>query len=175
MVCAVVLCGAHAIHGNGVVPYIAIRSQGFNAARELVGWQLLINRYDMDCTYGAFSITPEYQRTFKPNRLAEYLFCDALTNNGCSSSCSTFKVQGTKVTDRSPRALMAENFYLPTDFSSEITVLPEIDNFLVDFNFYCGLDEWAPGMYFRVHTPICHTRWNLHLLRKYHRSRRCKL
>jgi hypothetical protein len=145
-----------------VVPYIAIRSQGFNAARELVGWQSIINRYDMDCVYGAFSITPEYTKTFKDYRLAQALFCDALTCNACDNSCATFLVQGTKVEDRDPKALMAENFYLPTDFSSEITVQPRIDNFLVDFNFYLGLDEWCNGLYFRVHTPICHTRWNLH-------------
>ena len=57
---------------------------------------------------------------------------------------------------------MAENFYLPTDFSSEITIQPRVENFLVDFNFYLGLDEWCNGLYFRVHTPICHTRWNMH-------------
>ena len=144
-----------------VVPYIAIRSQGFNAARELVGWQTLINRFDMDRVYGAFSITPEYTRTFKDYSLAEALFCDALDCRACNNHCSTFLVQGTKVDDRSTRALMAENFYLPTDYSSEVTVQPRIDNFLVDFNFYAGLDEWCNGLYFRVHTPICHTRWNL--------------
>lgn len=144
-----------------VIPYIAIRSQGFNAARELVGWQDLINRYDMDCVYGAFSITPEFTRTFKDYRLAEALFCDALACKACDNHCSTFFVQGTKVTDRDTKALMAENFYLPTDFSSEVTVQPRIDNFLVDFNFYVGLDEWCNGLYFRIHTPICHTKWHL--------------
>jgi hypothetical protein len=144
-----------------VVPYIAIRSQGFNAARELVGWQTLINRYDMDCFYGAFSITPEYTRTFKGYQLAEALFCDALTCKACDNHCATFLVQGTKVPDRTYRALMAENFYLPTDYSSEVTIQPRIDNFLVDLNFYMGLDEWYNGLYFRIHTPICHTRWNL--------------
>ena len=155
---ALILCSAAMAD---VVPYIAIRSQGFNAAREIVGWQDLINRYDMDCVYGAFSITPEYTRTFKGDRLAQALFCDVLDNTACNSHCSTFLVQGTKATDRSSKALMAENFYLPTDFKSEVTVQPRIDNFLVDLNFYVGLDQWCDGAWFRVHTPICHTRWNL--------------
>jgi hypothetical protein len=144
-----------------VVPYIAIRSQGFNAARELVGWQDLINRYDMDCVYGAFSITPEYTRTFKSYRLAEALFGDVLDSKACNTHCSTFLVQGTKVSSRNPRALMAENFYLPADYSSEVTIYPRVDNFLVDFNFYLGLDEWCNGLYFRIHTPICHTKWHM--------------
>ncbi len=144
-----------------VVPYISIRSQGFNAPRELVGWQSLINRYDMDCVYGAFSITPEFTRTFNSYRLAQALFSNALECTGCDNRCSTFLVQGTKVANRDTKALMAENFYLPTDFSSEVTIQPRVENFLVDFNFYLGLDEWCDGLYFRVHTPICHTRWNL--------------
>ena len=144
-----------------VVPYIAIRSQGFNAARELVGWQSLINRYDKDCVYGAFSITPQYTRTFRGYQLAEALFCDALDCRACNNHCSTFLVQGTKREGRYAKALMAENFYLPADYYSEITVQPRIDNFLVDLNFYLGLDEWCNGLYFRIHTPICHTRWNL--------------
>lgn len=144
-----------------VIPYLGIRSQGFNAERELVGWQSMINRFDMCDIYGSFAITPEYSRSFKPNKIAEALFCDALINTCADTRCTTFLVQGTKVKDRDPRALLAENFYLPTDFSSTITIEPIIDNVLIDFNFYLGLDEWLCGLYFRVHAPICHTRWDL--------------
>lgn len=144
-----------------VIPYIGIRSQGFNAERELVGWQSMINRFDMCDIYGSFSITPEYTRSFRSADIADALFCDAIVNTCSDSVCSTFLVQGTKVPDRDPRALLAENFYLPTDFSSNVTIQPIIDNVLIDFNFYLGLDEWADGLYFRIHSPICHTRWDL--------------
>lgn len=144
-----------------VVPYISMRSQGFNAARELVGWQTQINRPCAECMYGSFSITPEYTRTFKPHQIAEFLFCDALASDCSDTRTATFLVQGSQVANRNRKALMAENFYLPTDFSSEITIEPRIDNILVDFNFYLGLDEWLNGLYFRIHTPICHTRWDM--------------
>ena len=151
----------------GTLPYIAFRSQGFNAARELVGWQTQINKSCMDSTYGSFSITPEFTRSFHPDNIAEFLFSDALTTNNSSNNChngcetSLIKIQGTKVQGRDPKALMAENFYLPTDFNSEVRFAPRVENFLVDLNLYVGLDKYIEGLYFRIHTPICYTRWDL--------------
>ena len=148
-----------------VVPYLAFRSQGFNAARELVGWQSTINKSCAEGFYGSFSATPEYTRSFKSDRIARYLFSDTLTTdcNHCNNECaqSVFKIEGTKVANRDPRALMAENFYLPTDFKSEVSVNPRIENFLVDLNLYLGLDNFLEGLYCRIHTPICYTRWDL--------------
>jgi hypothetical protein len=31
---------------------------------------------------------------------------------------------------------MAENFYLPSDYSSVITLKPKVENFIVDLNYY---------------------------------------
>ena len=167
-----------------VTPYLAFRSQGIDGAREMVGWQTHINKFDMDQNYGSFSIAPEYSRSFHHKKLAAALFCDALTThnetdqfqcstltttsccgscNICCCDCALIKIQGTKVQDRDPKALMAENFYLPPDYSSEVAFNPVINNFLVDFNFYYGFDEWLEGLYVRAHTPLCFTQWNLHM------------
>jgi hypothetical protein len=144
-----------------VLPYIAFRSQGFNAARELVGWQTQINKSCEEDIYGSFSITPEFTRSFKSDKLAKCLFADALTCNSCNKS--VIKIQGTKVQNRDSKALMAENFYLPTDFQSELRIAPRIENFLVDLNFYLGLDKYLEGLYVRIHTPICYTRYDLNM------------
>jgi len=147
-----------------VTPYLALRSQGINGARELVGWQTQINKFDMDSCYGSFSVTPEYTRSFRSKDITEWLFCDTITNAAPNTDACYYpglKIQGTKVSDRDPRALMAENFYLPTDFSSAVTFKPTIDNLLVDFNFYLGLSQWLEGLFFRIHTPLVRTRWNL--------------
>ena len=157
-----------------VAPYIAYRSQGIDGARELVGWQSQINRYDKDGFYGSFSITPEYTRSFFGYKIAECLFGDALVNDACCKeyydvsptccgSCPRIKIQGSKLLHRDPRALLADNFYLPTDFSSQVTFRPRVQNILVDFNLYMGLDTIAKGLYLRIHTPLCNTRWDLHL------------
>lgn len=147
-----------------VVPFLTFRSQGFNAVRELAGWQTQINKPEMCTIYGSFSVTPEYCRSFRSRDIAQYLFGDALVALGNKNDlCPMFLVQGTKVANRDERALMAENFYLPTDFKSEVSVAPRVDNLVVDFNFYLGMDEWLDGSFFRIHMPIVYTRWNLNL------------
>lgn len=157
-----------------VVPYLSYRSQGFNAARELVGWQNQINLGCMDDIYGSFSITPEYTHSFWPNGIAESLFCDGLTDScfknkagkNCCCPCPTIKIQGTKVANRDAKAWLAEYFYLPTDYSSEVTFKPEIQNAIIDLNLYVGLDRWLQGLFFRIHAPVCYTKWDLNLCEK---------
>lgn len=142
-----------------VLPYLSLRSQSINDARELVGWQTQINKGCMCDTYGSFSITPEYLRSFKSNCLAYALFGDYLLGDSCQQPA--LKIEGTKVNNRDPRALMAENFYLPTDYKSVVEVHPRIENFLIDLNMYIGLDRIAQGLYFRAHGPVVWTKWAL--------------
>ncbi len=151
-----------------VIPYLSFRSQGTNLARELVGWQQTINRHDMDSLNWSFSITPEYTRSFWGSYMAEYLFDDSLAEDykyhHCPGSCatqSTIRIQGTKADHRYPNAWMAENFYLPPDFSSIVSFDPVISNALVDINWFCGLDMVYPGLYVRVHSPLVYTQWDL--------------
>jgi hypothetical protein len=158
-----------------VVPYVALRSQGIDGAREMVGWQTHINKFDMDQNYVTFSVTPEFSQSFRHEKLASALLCDALikpcyvTTTSCCKAyagcgdCATVKIQGSKIADRDPKALMAENFYLPTDYSSEVIFKPVISNFIIDFNVFCGFDEWLEGLYLRIHTPLCYSRWNLNM------------
>jgi len=139
-------------------PYFSIRSQSVNAARELVGWQTHINLFDKDCLYGSFSITPEYTRSFRSGRIAEYIFGDDIT---ATSSKGTLAISGSRADNRGSHDWLADYFGLPTDFKSEVTFKPRIENFLVDFNLYLGLDEWMCGLYFRIHAPVVYTRWDL--------------
>lgn len=149
-----------------VIPYLALRSQGINGARELVGWQTTINRFDVGTIYASLSVTPEYTRSFRPQRITQWLFSDALTlchgiQHGQHCKFQGIKIQGTKVPNRDPQALMAENFYLPYDYDSIVTFKPVIENELIDINMYIGLDHLYEGLFFRIHSPLCHTSWNL--------------
>lgn len=153
-----------------VAPYLSFRSQGINGAREIVGWQTQINRFDYDTFNGSFSITPEITRSFHAYQLAQYLFCDALAPEGdytinMPRCCNDpmIRIQGTQTPNRRENALLAENFYLPTDYSSKVYFKPTITNALIDFNLYLGLDNVIEGLYFRIHTPICYTRWFLNM------------
>jgi len=155
-----------------VTPYIAYRSQGYDAADELVGWTQDINQPDKDCNYFSFYVKPKYTRSFRSNAICNCLFGTSLIstnslNNGCNTNCNTgcngcaLKVSGSRVTNRGEADLLADYFYLPTDFQSTLNFNPRIENVLVDFNFYWGLDSWVEGMFFRLHVPVTWTRWNL--------------
>lgn len=143
-----------------VVPYFYNRSQERNAARDLAGWTDYINQpCDRNTVYGAFAITPEYTRSFRPHHITVPLFGSSLID--CDKS--QLAISGTQTNNRSPQDLLADYFYLPPDFQSTIHFKPVLDNFLVDFSWYLGLDPWSPGLYIWLHSPLVHTRWDLNI------------
>ena len=147
------------IHAQrAVTPYYSIRSQGRNAARNAVGWTNHIHQYDADTTYACIAITPEYTRSFRHKGINRCLFGDNLIDNE-----SMLQISGTRATNRGTKDLLADYFFLPTDFESTVQFKPLIDNFLVDFSCYLGLDEWYEGLYFWLHTPLTHTRWDTNI------------
>jgi len=136
-------------------PFLLARSQGRNTARQLVGEQQFTNMYDMDSTYGSFSVAVEYSRTFKGERIANFLFGKDLVN------CCELYIQGSDVADRHANAWIADNFGLPTDFSSKITFCPKVQNAIVDLNLFVGLDEVTEGLYVKVNAPVVWSKWEL--------------
>ena len=137
------------------------RSISRNAARDLAGWTNYINKDSSpERVYGALSITPEYNHTFRGDTITRTLFGDNLIGNDCAQH---LKISGSQVNDRTPQDLLADYFYLPTDFESSVYFKPVIDNVILDFGFYLGLDAWAKGVYFVVHAPFAHTRWDLNI------------
>jgi len=143
------------LNNNATTPKFTIRSQGANAARRIVNTVGKIN-LDEECGYGNFSITPEYTRSFRSNKIAECLFGDALCGD------DALLIQGSLVSDRNERALLADYFYLPTDFESIVTIKPIIQSFLVDFNFFMGFDAGCMNnLYFWLQAPITWTKWDL--------------
>ncbi len=138
------------------------RSQGFYKVRQVAGMvghtQDIQN--DMDGWWGMFSITPGYHQTFRSKQIAECLFGGDLT---CQSGCegSVVQVQGRNVANRAENAWLADYFYLPSDFNSTLSFSPKIKNFILDLDFYLGLDEWWKGAYLRLHGPIVSSRWSL--------------
>lgn len=144
-----------------VATSFSTRSISRNAARDLAGWTNYINKDSSPKTvYGALSITPEYSHTFSGNNITDSLFGSNLINNNCSPA---LKISGSQINNRGPQDLLADYFYLPTDFESTVQFKPVIDNVIIDFGFYLGLDAWAKGMYFWLHAPFSHTRWDLNI------------
>ncbi len=137
------------------------RSISRNAARDLAGWTNYINKdSSRDTVYGAISVTPEYNHTFNSSAITRTLFGDNLSGN---KKCQHLTISGSQVNNRGPQDLLADYFYLPTDFESTVQFKPVIDNVIIDFGFYLGLDAWTKGLYFWLHAPFAHTRWDLNI------------
>lgn len=137
-------------HPTHVRTAVHFRSVGANTARELVGWQWELNKPYMCQYYGAGYIAFEYQRSFRPEQLAHALF-----------GTPTLRFAGSLVPDRRCDELLADNFGFSRTFRGTLSFRPRIENFIVDFGLYVGLDAWIQGLYLRFHAPFVHTRWNL--------------
>ena len=166
------------------------RSQGRDKVRQLagsVGYTHLMRSAD-DGWYSMFTVTPEYTQSFRGSRLARNLFGSDVCPCGKKYG---LKIQGRGIakdpdftyTDpdaaggpavipnpflpekRDAKAWLADYFYLPQDFESTVCFNPQIKNFLVDLDLFVGFDRFCEGkcrgLYFRLHGPITHTRWDL--------------
>lgn len=129
--------------------YYRLRSQGCDAARDLVGWQPLINKKSDDW-YGALSITPAYQRSFDADYIAKQIF-----------GAPTMTFSGSRVANRKSTDILADYFGLPTDFQSLVCFDPQIKNMIFDLQAYIGLDNVLHGLYMRFNIPIVHSSWDL--------------
>ncbi len=143
-------------------PFLTTRSQGQDSARWLAGWAHKVNLYTDDDWYSAFSVTPEYTQTFAGHATAWALFGEDIQWN-----CFDPFIYVSGSTVHPPRDpfhdWLADYFGLPTDFESRISINPSVKNFIIDFNWYWGLNFCHPGLYFNFFMPIVHTRWNLGL------------
>lgn len=130
------------------------RPQATNAARQLSGVQKEINRYDVESLYGMFAITPEYTQSFNPNLFTKYYFGPAAHGGSVTFS-------GSLVEDRGPYEILADYFGCSQTFKSVVHFEPKIQNAIIDFDFYLGLDEWIENAYIRVFSPLVYTRWGM--------------
>jgi hypothetical protein len=127
------------------------RSQGSNYARELAGVTHFMVPCDCDCLNGFLAITPEYTRSFDRDEIGKY-----------------FGFNGTNCLSVGPAAaqgvdIFARNLFLNDEFQGNLTILPRVENFIVDFRFRLNLDEWICGLYFDVYGPIAWTKFDLGL------------
>lgn len=145
-------CGSSTDCNNGcntchtiIVP----RSTGADSARELL--YHFGHQYDADCFYGGFQMVGKYQDTWRECRLAKCLF-----------GASTLNFKGSCVSGRdNSKDLIADYFGLGNNSQSSVSFSPRIQNFVVDFQLYLGLNEWWNGLYFRVNAPLTASWWSL--------------
>ncbi|MEX0940606.1 MAG: hypothetical protein WDZ41_04565 [Candidatus Babeliales bacterium] len=127
------------------------RSQGSNLARWLAGQGYHTHLCDTDCINGSLAITPHYFQSYNDKELGQFFFFN-------QTNTMRFGPAGQPGVD-----VFARNLFLNDNFDGSITANPEVRNFVVDINFYLGLDEWVRGLYFRMDIPINWTSWDMRL------------
>lgn len=125
------------------------RSQGSNLPRWMVGQAHHTHLCDTDCINGSLAIIPHFFQSFNPKDNGTWFFFNG-TNTMRFSNAGTGDV-------------FARNFFLNDNFDGAVTANPIVKNFVVDLNFYLGLDEWVRGLYFRVDVPVNWTSWDMRL------------
>lgn len=134
------------------VSFFSPRSQSVNAVRYQVGWHPYIHRYEHDSFYATCAITPEFNKSFHPDHIAQALF---------GTDC--IGISGSQAAVRGPNDILADYFGLSPEFQSSALLKPEIKNFITTFSIYFGFDGWIPGLYFIAHAPAVWTKWNFQM------------
>lgn len=140
-----------------VLPLYTVRSQAQNNARRLAGYVHHTTFFDDQCAInGSLAITPGYTRSFSSHAINTRLFGQFL-----SCDDDFISISGSTVTNRGAQDLLADYFYLPTDFKSTVSFKPVVDSFLIDMQFHLELNAWLEGLYIFINAPFEHSRWNL--------------
>ena len=146
------------LHAITPTPYLAMRSQGQDAVRDLIGLVPHINK--RGCRfYGTFAVTPEYTQSYYTNRIADCLF----GNDLFSDTLSALTVTGSGVKDRNAtgKDWLADYFGLPRDHNGTVRFNPIVSSFVNDFYCYFGMNNIKSGLFATVHIPVVRTKWDL--------------
>lgn len=139
--------------------HLTPRSQGEHSERLNVGLSNYLTKAANEESYGTFSITPAYSRSFDPTALAANLFGDFLQTN------RTLTIAGASAVPIANRTtdIRAEWLYLPSTYRGTMYFKPRIQNFTTDFDLYWGMDQWVEGLFARINLTAVHTKWDLGL------------
>ncbi len=136
--------------------FIPIHSQSFNTARTLLGNMYHLYLPNAQQWYATFSCTPEYTKSFRPERINQSIFGTDIIK--CQS---TLTIAGSAIPDRKQSDWLADYFGLPTDFKSCVFFSPRVRNELIDNYLFLGLDGIRPGLFASLNVPIVKTIWDL--------------
>jgi len=128
------------------------RSVNSNSARRLVGWQQQLYR-NYCCGYAATALAVEYTRTFKSDLISRSFF-----------GANTLTFSGSLVSSREDGIdVIGDNFGLAPNEQRVLSLKPVIQNTILDWQWYWGLNQLMSGLYARIHAPLTHTNWDLGL------------
>ncbi len=137
--------------------HFSLRPQDLNGARKLVGVKDKIHLYGKEEFYGVASVGLMYQQTFsRDNHSLGKWFSFNSASNSNGTSCMTYGNACDGTFD-----IYGANF--GTTASGTVCFDPVIRNFIADFDFWMGWDEFICGLWTRLDIPVNYTKWDLRL------------
>ncbi len=128
--------------------FFSPRSQGTDAARDMIGWHEAINPVGKEGWYHSIALTPVYERSFQNNQIAEYFF-----------GTTVLQIAGSEVTDRAGTDILADYFGLSPQFQSTVCIAPRMQNVIADIGAYTGYGPFFAS----IHAPIVWTKTSIEL------------
>lgn len=142
--------------------YFSFRSPSRNSARNYALWQIPTEQ-NSSKVGGKISLIGQWSSNFNDKNIAKALF------NGIpqiKDEPATLTFTGSLSDNRSDSSILADYFYLPTDFNSKATIKPSIDMFIASPSFRINLDAWHKGLYCVINSSFVHMKTDLHFKEK---------
>lgn len=147
MLLSVVAVDAATVSGKSF--FLPVANNG--TAVDALGWSGATHKFDVGGFYGCFKIQSEFGQNFKRDEIGKYLLM-----NGTDTAVFGPRKLTTNDTDVS-----AINFLFDNTFKATVKFAPKAQDFVTNFGLFVGLDEWMEGLYFQVHAPLHHARWEV--------------
>lgn len=150
-----VCCDQHTYYGRS---HYSARSQGANGARLLMGSADKTHLFGREESYGVASVALEYTQSFNSDELAKFF------SPNCNNSITFGPNDLTPGTGGKAEAgvdVRNLDFGLDDTFKGTVCFKPKIKNFIVDLDFWFGLDEFLCGLWGRVNVPLTWTKWEV--------------
>ncbi|MGB8467485.1 MAG: hypothetical protein WCE21_00620, partial [Candidatus Babeliales bacterium] len=134
------------------------RSQGVNIEDWLVGQVLhthLCNTLSMN---GSLYTMLKGSQTFNKKQVGDFFW--GINEDDVNGNILTF---GPSEPDNNDVKIFSRNLFLNDDYRGTIKAEPSASDFTLAIHLYLGLDEWVPGLHFRIDIPINYTVWSMSL------------
>ncbi len=149
-----------------VLTFIAPRSQGFNTARVVAGWDTVIHCPTKKKLYSTYALSVETTSSFRPERINQCLFGqDIIRRDKNDTEWKDFLIiSGSQTENRNPKKdWLADYFGLPTDFKSTVRFRPRVNNVIAEAQSFFGFNNIKKGLYAEIFLPIVYTNWDLNI------------
>lgn len=155
-----------------VLPFVPVRSQGTNSARDYAGVIQLYRDVAQTGYHGILSIAAEYTNSFRPSAVSSALFgCDLVESRNVLQGGLSLNITGSSIEDldldsstwsrNNTKDWLADYFLLPIDFAAQVHFVPRIQNVIADISL-CAMGEGKlEGFYSTIKLPFAWTKYDL--------------